>query len=131
MRSAEPTLPRATDAPRSKYNRIHRLRSSNGNESSVHFPLPCHDYGRFCELSNAIKLFFPNPSLVQVLFEAIANALDADASEISIKIDINAFNAPETLQISITDNGRGFTDASFERFKRLLKPPDRFHKGLG
>lgn len=83
------------------------------------------------ETSNAIKLFFPNPSLLQVFFEAIGNSLDAGASEIFIKIDIRAFTAPDTLQISITDNGNGFTDDSFDRFKRLLKPQDSFHKGLG
>lgn len=83
------------------------------------------------ETSNAIKLFFPNPSLVQVFFEAIANALDADASEITIRIEIRSFTTPETLKITITDNGSGFTDESFERFKRLLKPQDAFHKGLG
>lgn len=83
------------------------------------------------ETSNAIKLFFPNPSLVQVFFEAVANALDSGASEISIKIETQAFTASDTLQISITDNGNGFTDESFERFERLLRPPDPFHKGLG
>ncbi len=83
------------------------------------------------ETSNAIKLFFPNPSLVQVFFEAVANALDAAASEISIKIEIQSFTTPETLKISISDNGNAFTDESFERFKRLLKPQDSFHKGLG
>jgi hypothetical protein len=83
------------------------------------------------ETSNAIKLFFPNPSLVQVFFEALANALDARATEISIHNEIQAFNAPETLKITITDNGNGFTDDNFERFKILLKPLDHFHKGLG
>jgi hypothetical protein len=83
------------------------------------------------ETSNAIKLFFPNPSLVQVFFEALANALDAGADEVRVQIEIQGFTAPETLKISITDNGRGFTEESFERFRRLLKPPDTFHKGLG
>lgn len=83
------------------------------------------------ETSNAIKLFFPNPSLVQVFFESVANSLDAGASQIAIKLEIQAFTAPETLKITITDNGNGFTDESFERFKRLLKPQDSFHKGLG
>src|ERR1017187_7009163 len=83
------------------------------------------------ETPNAIKLFFPNPSLVQVLFEALANALDAGASEISIQVEIQSFSTPETLKISITDNGQGFTEESFERFKRLLKTQDAFHKGLG
>jgi Histidine kinase-, DNA gyrase B-, and HSP90-like ATPase len=83
------------------------------------------------ETSNAIKLFFPNPSLVQVFFEALANALDAGASEISVRVEIQSFSAPDTLKISITDNGHGFTEESFERFKRLLETQDSFHKGLG
>jgi hypothetical protein len=83
------------------------------------------------ETSNAIKLFFPNPSLVQVFYEAVANSFDAGASEIGIKLDIRAFTSPETLKITIRDNGTGFTDESFERFTHLLKPQDSFHKGLG
>lgn len=83
------------------------------------------------ETSNAIKLFFPNPSLVQVFFEAVANSLDAGASEITIKIEIQAFTLPDTLKISITDNGLGFTDENFERFKTLLRRRDEYHKGLG
>ena len=83
------------------------------------------------ETSNAIRLFFPNPSLVHVFFEAVANSLDAGATEISVSLDIQGFNAPETFKLTITDNGRGFTDESFERFKRLLNPQDTFHKGLG
>ena len=62
------------------------------------------------ETSNAIKLFFPNPSLVQVFFESVANSLDAGASQIAIKLEIQSFTAPETLKITITDNGNGFTD---------------------
>ena len=83
------------------------------------------------ETPNAIKLFFPNPSLVQVFFEAIANALDAGAKEISIQIEIQSFSAPESLSISIKDDGHGFNPESFERFSRLLKTQDSFHKGLG
>lgn len=83
------------------------------------------------ETSNAIKLFFPNPSLVQVLFEALANSLDAGASEIDVRISIDSFSLPETLKFTITDNGTGFDDESFERFSRLLKPRDTGHKGLG
>jgi len=83
------------------------------------------------ETSNAIRHFFPNPSLAQVFFEAVANALDAGASEIAIKIEIQGFTSPETLKISITDNGSGFTDENFERFKTLLRRRDEFHKGLG
>ena len=83
------------------------------------------------ETAGAIKLFFPNPSLTLVYCEAIANALDAGATEVSINIDVQAYDKPDTLKITVTDNGDGFTDENFERFKTLLKPRDKFHKGIG
>lgn len=83
------------------------------------------------ETSSAIKLFFPNPSLALVYYEAIANSLDAGATEIDIGISIQAFTASETLNITISDNGTGFTEESFARFKTLMKPKDGFHKGIG
>lgn len=83
------------------------------------------------ETASAIRLFFPNPSLSLVYFEAIANALDADATSILIEIDIQSFDNPKSLQLKITDNGQGFTEANFERFKTLLKPRDQYHKGIG
>jgi len=83
------------------------------------------------ETSSAIRLFFPNPSLTLIYFEALANALDAGATEISIDIEVQAFDKPETLKITISDNGDGFTDENFERFQTLLKPRDKFHKGIG
>lgn len=83
------------------------------------------------ETSSAIKFFFPNPSLVQVLYEALANSLDAGATEVTIRIEIDSFTAAQSLRFIITDNGSGFDDASFERFGRLLKPRDSDHKGLG
>lgn len=83
------------------------------------------------ETSSAIKLFFPNPSLALVYYEALANALDAGATEINIDISIKSFSASETLNVKISDNGLGFTDDSFNRFKTLMKPRDDFHKGIG
>jgi len=83
------------------------------------------------ETSSAIKLFFPNPSLALVYYEAIANALDAGATKIDIEISIQAFTASETLNVKIRDNGSGFTDESFDHFKTLMKPKDGFHKGIG
>lgn len=83
------------------------------------------------ETSGAIRLFFPNPSLTLVYFEALANALDAGATEVSIEIDVQAFDKSETLKISVSDNGDGFTDENFERFRKLLRPRDKFHKGIG
>lgn len=83
------------------------------------------------ETSGAIRLFFPNPSLTLVYFEALANALDAGATEVSIDIDVQAFDKPDTLKITVSDNGDGFTDENFDRFRTLLKPRDKFHKGIG
>lgn len=83
------------------------------------------------ETSGAIRLFFPNPSLSLVYFEALANALDADATEVSIDIEVQAFDKPDTLKITVSDNGDGFTDENFERFRKLLRPRDKFHKGIG
>ena len=83
------------------------------------------------ETAGAIKLFFPNPSLTLVYFEALANALDAGATDVAIDIDVQAFDKPDTLKITVTDNGDGFTDENFERFRKLLRPRDKFHKGIG
>ena len=83
------------------------------------------------ETAGAIRLFFPNPSLTLVYFEALANALDAAATEVFIDIDVQAYDKPDTLKITVTDNGDGFTEENFDRFKTLLKPRDKFHKGIG
>ena len=83
------------------------------------------------ETAGAIRLFFPNPSLTLVYFEALANALAAGATEVSIDIDVQAFDKPNTLKIAVSDNGDGFTDENFERFRKLLRPRDKFHKGIG
>lgn len=71
--------------------------------------------------------FFPNSSFVQVYFEAVANAFDAGATEITIAI---VGESPD-ITISIKDNGCGFKDERFQRFARLMKPVDEYHKGLG
>lgn len=83
------------------------------------------------ETSRAARLFFPNPSLLLVFFEALANALDAGATKVAITIEIDAFDAPETLRIIFSDNGAGFTEENFDRFKTILKPRDKYHKGVG
>ncbi len=83
------------------------------------------------ETKNAADHFFPNSAYNQVYSEAVTNALDAGATEISIAVSIRAFSEPKTILVTISDNGTGFTDESFERFKRLLNPRDESHKGLG
>jgi len=83
------------------------------------------------QTSNAIRHFFPNPSLVQVYFEAVANALDAGATEIDIDITTAGATTKNGFEITISDNGSGFDDTSFNRIKELLNAKDTFHKGLG
>ena len=82
-------------------------------------------------ISKAISTFYPNPSYEQVYFEAISNALDARADRIAIEIKIDAFDRPHTLELSIGDNGLGFTDKNFEKFSRLLEVESNDRKGLG
>ena len=43
------------------------------------------------KLSKAVKLFFGNSSLEMVYFEAVANALDANATQINISIEAKDF----------------------------------------
>lgn len=83
------------------------------------------------KLSQAVKMFFGNSSLEMVYFEAIANALDANATEIEIKISAKALNQPETLQIEISDNGEGFTAERYKKFSKLFDVDESTHKGLG
>lgn len=83
------------------------------------------------ETSSAIRFFFQNSSLQLVYFEALANAFDAGATEIYVEVDIPLFKSAERLSIRIIDNGAGFNEENFIRFKTLLKPRDDLHKGLG
>lgn len=83
------------------------------------------------KLSQAVKMFFGNSSLEMVYLEAIANAIDANATEIEIKIYAKALNQPETLQIEISDNGEGFTDERYKKFSKLFDVDESTHKGLG
>ena len=82
-------------------------------------------------ITNAVKLFFPNPSLEMLYFEAVANAIDANADIIEIKIDIDSYSKPGTLKIEIKDNGDGFNDKNFEKFTKLLEIEEQDHKGVG
>lgn len=79
----------------------------------------------------AVKLFFQNPSLVQVFKEAIANSLDANATIIKVNIFIDSFEKQETLKIEINDNGEGFTDERYKKFCELLKVEEDTHQGVG
>ncbi len=84
------------------------------------------------ETNYALKLFFPNSSFAQIYFEAVANALDAGATEINIEISTDGnIRNPSHLEIIISDNGVGFTPDRFEKFKEIKEPNDQHHKGMG
>jgi hypothetical protein len=83
------------------------------------------------KLSQAVKMFFGNSSLEMVYFEAISNALDAGATEIKLELKINALNRPETLEIKVSDNGKGFDETSYKKFSNLFDVNESSHKGLG
>lgn len=82
-------------------------------------------------ITDARKRFFPNPKFELIYLESVANALDAGAKKISINIDIKAFGKPETLVITVEDDGEGFTDENYAKFSTLLMRKDAGHKGLG
>lgn len=83
------------------------------------------------KLDQAVKMFFGSSSLEMVYFEAISNALDAEANEINVNISIDAINRAETLNISISDNGLGFDDWRYKKFSNLFDVEESSHKGLG
>lgn len=83
------------------------------------------------KLSQAVKMFFTNSSLEMIYFEAVANALDAGATEINIKIDMNNKSTPSNLKITIEDNGIGFTNDRYKKFVKLFDVDEDSHKGLG
>lgn len=83
------------------------------------------------KLSQAVKVFFSSSSLEMVYFEAISNALDAEATEIKLEIFIDALNKAETLKIKISDNGLGFDDWRYKKFSNLFDVEESSHKGLG
>lgn len=73
---------------------------------------------------------FRNCSLELVYFEMVANAIDADATNISIDISHGEPKA-ESLKITITDDGKGMDDDGYARFCMLLQGRDGGHKGVG
>jgi len=83
------------------------------------------------KLSQAVKMFFTNSSLEMVYFEAVANALDADATKINIHIKMEAESNFSSLVITIEDNGIGFTEERYKKFVKLFNVEEDSHKGLG
>jgi hypothetical protein len=82
-------------------------------------------------ISRAADLFFPNPSLELVYFEAIANAIDAGSTKVDVKIKVKNLQDVNAFSLEIKDNGEGFKDYNFNKFKELLKTEEKDHKGVG
>ena len=83
------------------------------------------------KLSQAVKMFFTNSSLEMVYFEAVANAIDAHATEINIHIKMETESNLSSLVITIEDNGIGFTEERYKKFVKLFNVDEDSHKGLG
>lgn len=81
--------------------------------------------------ASAVKHFYSSPSFELIYYEAVANAIDAGATEVSIHIQLKSFNKPDNLQIEIKDNGVGFNDDNYDRFAELLNVNNEAHKGVG
>ena len=85
------------------------------------------------KLLAAVKHWFNKSSYDMVYLEAIANAIDANATHINIR-----FNAPSesdyaNYSLEIEDNGVGFTDERYTKFCSLMDvdEEDVSHRGLG
>ena len=63
--------------------------------------------------------------------EALANALDADANFVSIKINLPDTETIQNLSLEISDNGLGFDDIRFGKFSKLFDVEEQSHKRLG
>ena len=85
------------------------------------------------DVKKAVKIFFSKSSFEMVYFEAIANALDADATEINITIsyEVKKGKSIENLSLQIKDNGVGFDDVRYGKFCKLFNVEENTHKGLG
>ncbi len=82
-------------------------------------------------IKEAIERFFSTPNFNMIYSEAVANAFDAGAKNIEIRIETNSFVETNSLKLTIKDDGAGFTDENFDKFSSLLKTKDKHHKGLG
>lgn len=82
-------------------------------------------------VKRAVKMFFSKSSFEMIYFEALANAIDAGATEFNIHIILPEASDWLNMSLELTDNGVGFTDDRFGKFKKLLDVEERTHKGLG
>ena len=84
------------------------------------------------KVTNAIKqIFGTSTSFDMVYYEAIANAIDANASNIDILIEADNTNDVENLKLTISDDGEGFTDYRYSKFGILFDTEEASHRGVG
>lgn len=86
-------------------------------------------------IKKAVKMFFSKSSFEMIYFEAIANALDANATQIDIFIkgsrDKNKQLEMQNLVLQIRDNGVGIDKTRYDKFSKLFNVEEQSHKGLG
>lgn len=82
-------------------------------------------------VKRAVKMFFSKSSFEMIYFEAFANAIDAGATEFNVLITLPEAGDWLNMSLEISDNGVGFTEERFKKFKKLLDVEERTHKGLG
>lgn len=85
------------------------------------------------KLLAAVKHWFNKSSYDMVYLEAIANALDANATQISIRFSAESESDYANYSLEIEDNGVGFTDERYAKFCSLMDvdEEDVAHRGLG
>lgn len=82
-------------------------------------------------VKSAIKMFFSKSSFEMIYLEAFANALDAGATKFNIHITLPKEGQWENMMVELSDNGAGFTEERFNKFKKLFEVEEQTHKGLG
>lgn len=85
------------------------------------------------DLKQAVKLFYSQSSFDQIYQEAVANALDAHARNISITFEASTVSDVCSFRLIVEDDGIGFTEERFRKFSRLMNvdEQDIKHRGLG
>lgn len=87
----------------------------------------------YINLKQAVLHWYKKSSYDMVYTEAVANALDADATEISIRFKASKLSDESSFYLEIQDNGVGFTDERYAQFSSLMnvQENDICHRGLG
>ena len=85
------------------------------------------------KLSQAVKMFYSKSSFDMIYLEAVANALDAGATEVEIYFEALSVSDTKSFKLKISDNGVGFTDDRYNKFCTLMNVDegDKTHRGLG